>query len=1416
MTLTVNMNPDRDARILSAGAAPAAQSGAGGQWSAAWSRTGLTAQQKADLTSTTEAWSAIKYTDALATTLGGGDIAAGDLGVSGQSAATTAVKQEIDGKEGLRFVLAEPASAVAINFSSFHARDDGSGYAEGARVRLFDATGVLVGEYFVKAESTSGQQLLQLGSSVAFSAIELSAGALRADGSFSHGAYWNGDGTFGSDIYTDAAKVKHGSDFLVDAISFQLARPEAAADAYALVEDAGLQQFASVLRNDAGTDAAALTAVLATGPAHGTLSLNPDGSFSYQPDANFNGVDAFTYRAFNGKDYSAPARVELSVAAVNDAPVAVAQAATTDEDTVVTGNLLSSYHGGRDMDPDGDALVVVAATLTTAHGATVTIGHDGSYVYDPRAAAALQALNESDSLVDSFAYTVSDGHGGSSTANVQVTVAGKADVADAPQPVITAQVDSSVPLTYYLNYSNEAKQSKWIALDAVALDFSQSGDTITGGGGGAGKASASTLSASFESGTARAELTQMLVTGKHMPDMKVEAYRAGADGALHLVQAYGLENVTVTSLHTLDAAGATGTGAQFTFDHFKQSTYGIDSKGLPTDAVTQWDFSENGNSNGGISEDIHAPVDNFPAVQPELDYYVRLDATSGWLALKDFSMGFDSVGSGLAVSDVSMSLGSSGAMTRMLNALLKGTHLETVEVEAYARGSASPRLVNEYIFRDVVITSLADHGATDNTLGLGYRSFTHGHQDVAGWTGTGYDLRKDQPIAAPVPHAGAATGATIAAAAQVGAEAPMTYILTYGPRGNLSTRIEVDSFQLEFGNSTDAGAAAGGGVGRSFSSALATSLAAGTSTTALTELMTTGKHVQEMRLESWRTGPDGQAQLIQTYQFTDVQVSAFNTTEAAGGTSTGAQFTFGTFTQTTAAVGNTGAPDTATVSWDLAANGGANSIAVDTPIVQKPDMQTALDYYVRFDKTSGWLALDDFSMAFARDAGALSSSDVSMLLGSSDVLGRMLMNLFKGSHIPTVEVEAYARDSATPRLVDDYIFSDVLLTSLESSDISSNTLGLAYSSFTHGHQNYLASGAPSTWTETGYDRETHSLIDGPRPRADAAVGTGIPVAVQTNSDVPLTYYLTYDNGNGAKRIEVDALQLDFANNGNVALGAGGGAGKTLSSTFATSFGASDASAELTGMVVAGKHFQKMLVEAFRTGADGNAQLVQTYGFKDLQVVDVTTTEVADGTSTGVQFTFDAFSQSNPKPGNPTLPLQTVTWDLAANGSAQTLAIDTPWTSQPGTQPDLDYYIRLSDSSGWLALDDFNLGWEHENGTVTSSDVSMVLGSSLVLTRMLTNLFKGTHMPSVEVEAYAHDGAGMRLVDEYIFSQVMLTSVESNGMNDNTVGLAYRSFTHGHQNYDASGTATDWVGAGYDLNGNVTLVAPAPHADLWLG
>jgi VCBS repeat-containing protein len=75
-----------------------------------------------------------------------------------------------------------------------------------------------------------------------------------------------------------------------------------------------------LLDNDADADGDLLTAVKLSDPGHGQLTLNPDGSFTYTPEAGFRGVDSFTYKANDGHDDSSAATVTIYVNPVIEAP----------------------------------------------------------------------------------------------------------------------------------------------------------------------------------------------------------------------------------------------------------------------------------------------------------------------------------------------------------------------------------------------------------------------------------------------------------------------------------------------------------------------------------------------------------------------------------------------------------------------------------------------------------------------------------------------------------------------------------------------------------------------------------------------------------------------------------------------------------------------------------------------------------------------------------------------------------------------------------------------------------------------------------------------------------------------------------------------------------------------------------------
>ena len=81
---------------------------------------------------------------------------------------------------------------------------------------------------------------------------------------------------------------------------------------------------------------------LVSGAAHGTVTVNADGTFSYVPAANYNGVDSFTYKITDADGDTSIAVVTVNVASVNDLPVANADTVNATEDTPLSGNLATN------------------------------------------------------------------------------------------------------------------------------------------------------------------------------------------------------------------------------------------------------------------------------------------------------------------------------------------------------------------------------------------------------------------------------------------------------------------------------------------------------------------------------------------------------------------------------------------------------------------------------------------------------------------------------------------------------------------------------------------------------------------------------------------------------------------------------------------------------------------------------------------------------------------------------------------------------------------------------------------------------------------------------------------------------------------------------------------------------------------
>ena len=243
---------------------------------------------------------------------------------------------------------------------------------------------------------------------------------------------------------------------------------------YTLAEDSAIAVLASegVLSNDSDGDGDSLTASVLTGPSNASsFTLNADGSFTYTPMANFNGVDTFTYQVSDGNGGTDTGTASITVTAQNDPPaitnlggdtlaytegdgavvidqVTVAVVSDVDLSNFDTGTLTVSFQAGSDVAEDvlsirnqgtGAGQIGVSGSTVTYAGTTIgtfTGGASGTDLVitlntnaDATATSALVqniTFENTDTVNPTLGartvrYVLTDGDGGTS-ANYDTTV----------------------------------------------------------------------------------------------------------------------------------------------------------------------------------------------------------------------------------------------------------------------------------------------------------------------------------------------------------------------------------------------------------------------------------------------------------------------------------------------------------------------------------------------------------------------------------------------------------------------------------------------------------------------------------------------------------------------------------------------------------------------------------------------------------------------------------------------------------------------------------------------------------------------------------------------------------------------------------------------------------------------------------
>ena len=221
-------------------------------------------------------------------------------------------------------------------------------------------------------------------------------------------------------------------------------------DSFVMNEDTELD-CGCLLVNDHDPDGDHLVALVGQSPANGTIT-DAGGFFIYTPNPNFYGTDTFTYYANDGTENSNETVVTITVLPINDAPIAVADAISTDEDNPIGIPVLSN---DTDIDDvlDGSMIVVVSSPTQGTVAVNTTTG---MVVYTPN-------LNFNGN--DSFTYQVKDASGAlSNIVTVSITINPVNDAPVGNTDLVTTPEETPVSIPVLANDTDVDN-----ALDAGSL-----------------------------------------------------------------------------------------------------------------------------------------------------------------------------------------------------------------------------------------------------------------------------------------------------------------------------------------------------------------------------------------------------------------------------------------------------------------------------------------------------------------------------------------------------------------------------------------------------------------------------------------------------------------------------------------------------------------------------------------------------------------------------------------------------------------------------------------------------------------------------------------------------------------------------------------------------------------------------------
>ena len=235
-------------------------------------------------------------------------------------------------------------------------------------------------------------------------------------------------------------------------------------------EDVGLVfTQAQLLLNDSDPDIASdgdSLHISRVGEAsHGDVSMNEAHEVTFAPEANYHGLAQFTYWVADSHEVETAATVSLTIAAVNDVPVATGEQVLGTEDTTLLINVADLLANDSDVDKATDGQVLSVSAVSGASHGTVMLLDNGTIRFEPQA---------NYNGLATFDYTVSDGAGGTAVATAVISLA---SVNDAP---VTVSESASGSEDNELLFNSAALLANDSDVDGDSLHLSRVGDASNG------------------------------------------------------------------------------------------------------------------------------------------------------------------------------------------------------------------------------------------------------------------------------------------------------------------------------------------------------------------------------------------------------------------------------------------------------------------------------------------------------------------------------------------------------------------------------------------------------------------------------------------------------------------------------------------------------------------------------------------------------------------------------------------------------------------------------------------------------------------------------------------------------------------------------------------------------------------------